>query len=161
MKSYHVPVTVIRSNNVYGYNQYEEKLIPMVISSLSNDKAVTIQGDGHNKRRYLFIDDFTEAVLTIWKKGEAYEIYNVGSEDEKSNNEIVEMIIDVWGEQNGKKDVNITYVKDREFNDERYEVDFEKVRRLGWVAKVGLREGLSRVVRGHRGSTEVPGPLLK
>ncbi|QPG75504.1 hypothetical protein FOA43_002859 [Brettanomyces nanus] len=148
IKSFQLFAVLIRSNNVYGYHQYPEKIIPMTLYSLCHRQPIRIHGDGHNKRRYLFIDDFVSAVLTVWNKSEPYEIYNVGSDDEVTNIDMVNLIIRQYKQWKPYSTIPpITYVTDRKFNDDRYDVDFTKIRRLGWKPQTTLQQGLDKVIR--------------
>ncbi|QOU18846.1 hypothetical protein BRETT_004064 [Brettanomyces bruxellensis] len=148
VKSFHLPILVVRSNNVYGYNQYPEKLIPMTINALKEDKPITIHGDGHQRRRYVFIDDFIRAVLCIWEVGDQHEIYNVGSDQEICNLKLVRMIRSLYELITGSKsNSEIKFVGDRLYNDERYDVTYEKLCTLGWKPTINLEEGLVKIIR--------------
>jgi len=147
MKSFNLPILVVRSNNVYGYNQYSEKLIPMTIEALKENRPITIHGDGHQKRRYVFIDDFTRAVLCIWELGGQQEIYNIGSDEEISNIKLVRMIRSLFEQITGSNsEFKIQHVNDRLYNDERYDIAYEKLSAFGWKPTTTLKEGLIKVI---------------
>ncbi|CCG22446.1 Gal102 UDP-glucose-4-epimerase [Candida orthopsilosis Co 90-125] len=141
-KSYKLPVTILRPNNIYGPGQYPEKLIPLVIECGEKNRPVPIHGDGKNGRRYLYISDFLDAMDIVWHKSEcAGQVYNVGGdvqhEQPIDNNSLVGLVNDVFGYS-----VDIVYVKDRNYNDLDYSMDTSKLRKLGWRQKITLREGL-------------------
>ena len=144
--SYNMPIVITRGNNVYGPNQYPEKLIPRFIQLLQNDKKVTIQGDGSAVRAFLHTDDTVRAFETILEKGVIGEIYNIGCDDdmEYSVLDVAKMLI------NKIKDTDdydgwITYIEDRPFNDQRYYISNKKVKQLGWNIHMTFEEGISQL----------------
>ena len=137
VKSYKLPVTILRPNNIYGPGQYPEKLIPLVIECGKKSRSVPIHGDGTNERRYLYISDFLDAMDILWRKNECVGIYNVGGGEVIDNNSLVSVINKVFGYS-----TEIEYVKDRNYNDIDYSIDTSKLRKLGWRQKVTLHEGL-------------------
>ena len=142
-----MPIIITRGNNVYGPNQYPEKLIPLFIKLLKEDKKVTIQGDGSNVRAFLHSSDVSTALDFILTKGKIGEIYNIGSDEDKEYTvfEIAEILI-----KKIKKTENInehiTYIEDRPFNDKRYYISNEKVKKLGWEIKKDFMEGLDELI---------------
>jgi UDP-glucose 4,6-dehydratase len=147
IKSYNLPIIITRGNNVYGLNQYPEKLIPRFIQQLRSDQQVTIQGDGSNVRAFLHSSDVSTALDCILTKGNVGEIYNIGSDEDKEYTvfEIAEILI-----KKIKKTENInehiTYIEDRPFNDKRYYISNEKVKKLGWEIKKDFMEGLDELI---------------
>ena len=145
--SFNMPIIITRGNNVYGPNQYPEKLIPRFIKLLKEDKKVTIQGDGSNVRAFLHASDVAGALECILEKGEIGEIYNIGSDEDKEYTvlEIAEMLIRIIKRTD---DYNkwICYVEDRPFNDSRYYISNEKVKKLGWNIKKDFMEGLMELI---------------
>jgi dTDP-glucose 4,6-dehydratase len=145
--SFNMPIIITRGNNVYGPNQYPEKLIPLFIKLLKEDKKVTIQGDGSNVRAFLHSSDVSTALDCILTKGNVGEIYNIGSDEDKEYTvfEIAEILI-----KKIKKTENInehiTYIEDRPFNDKRYYISNEKVKKLGWEIKKDFMEGLDELI---------------
>jgi dTDP-glucose 4,6-dehydratase len=141
--SFKMPIIITRGNNVYGPNQYPEKLIPRFIKLLNEGKPVTIQGDGSNVRAFLHVTDVCSALELIIEKGVTGEIYNIGSDDhhEYTVREIAEILIQQIKET---KDYDkwICYVEDRPFNDKRYYISNEKLKRLGWQIKKAFGDGL-------------------
>jgi len=145
--SFKMPIIITRGNNVYGPNQYPEKLIPRFIKLLKENKQVTIQGDGSNVRAFLHVLDVCSALECVIEKGEVGEIYNIGSDDhyEYSVLEIAQKLIKLV---KNSDDCNewITYVEDRPFNDKRYYISNEKVKNLGWKICVDFDKGLSDLI---------------
>ena len=132
--SFKMPIIITRGNNVYGPNQYPEKLIPRFIEQLKENKKVTIQGDGSNVRAFLHSYDVARALELILEKGNIGEIYNIGSDEDKEYTvlEIAKILIGlIKGNEN--YDEYIEYIEDRPFNDKRYFISNEKVRNLGWT----------------------------
>lgn len=145
--SYKMPIIITRGNNVYGPNQYPEKLIPRFIQLLQNDKQVTIQGRGSSVRAFLHADDTAHAFQVILEKGAIGEIYNIGCDEgmEYSVAEVAKILIrkikntedyDKW----------ISYIKDRPFNDQRYYISNQKLKDLGWSVSVNFEQGLDALL---------------
>uniref|UniRef100_A0A6C0KQY6 NAD(P)-binding domain-containing protein n=1 Tax=viral metagenome TaxID=1070528 RepID=A0A6C0KQY6_9ZZZZ len=134
--SFKMPIIITRGNNVYGPNQYPEKLIPKFIKLLKEGKRVTIQGDGSNVRAFLHVDDVCSAFRLILEKGKVGEIYNIGS-DEESEISVLDVAKLLIKSIRGVDDYEawIDYVADRPFNDKRYYISNRKVKDLGWEIK--------------------------
>ena len=145
--SFNMPIIITRGNNVYGKNQYPEKLIPRFIELLKEDKKVTIQGDGSNIRAFLHATDVASALESILENGKIGEIYNIGSDEDKEYTvlEIAQILIKLI---KNTDDYNewIEYIEDRPFNDKRYYISNEKVKNLGWSIKKDFMEGLEELV---------------
>ena len=135
--SYKMPMIITRGNNVYGPNQYPEKVIPCFIEQLKRGEKVTIQGDGSAVRGFLHAEDTAEAFACILEKGQIGEIYNIGSGNQRTIKEIC-----------GTEDYTdwITYIPDRPFNDQRYYISNEKLKALGWSVKIDFLTGLKALV---------------
>lgn len=133
IESYNMNVKIIRCNNVYGPNQYPEKLIPKFINLLKNNSKCTIHGNNsHNvKRCFIHVEDVVNAVETVLKKGIVGETYNISSDYELSVMDITKMIIKIVKNTENYDDW-IEYVEDRPFNDKRYLICSKKLRELGW-----------------------------
>jgi dTDP-glucose 4,6-dehydratase len=144
--SYKMPIVITRGNNVYGPNQYPEKLIPRFIQLLQNDKKVTIQGNGSAVRAFLHTEDTVRAFETILEKGIIGEIYNIGCDDdmEYSVLDVAKILIKKIKDTNDY-DEWITYIKDRPFNDQRYYISNQKVKQLGWNISMTFEEGISQL----------------
>jgi len=146
--SFKMPIIITRGNNVYGPNQYPEKLIPRFIQQLHQDKKVTIQGDGSNVRAFLHVNDVCSALKLVLEKGEIGEIYNVGSDDhhEYTVLDIAKILIEkIKGTM--EYDEWITYIEDRPFNDKRYYISNEKVKQLGWTIDTDFNNGINELIQ--------------
>lgn len=142
--SYKMPIIITRGNNVFGPNQYPEKLIPRFIELLRAGKKVQIQGSGSSVRAFLHVDDVASAFETILDKGDVGEIYNIGCDEgmEYSVLDIAHILIYMI---KGTKDFDqwIEYIEDRPFNDQRYYISNQKIKDLGWSIKTDLMSGLN------------------
>jgi dTDP-glucose 4,6-dehydratase len=145
--SFKMPIIITRGNNVYGPNQYPEKLIPRFIDLLKNNKKVTIQGDGSNVRAFLHALDVAKALELILEKGKIGEIYNIGSDEDKEYTvlQIAQILIKIIKHTDNYNDY-IEYIEDRPFNDKRYYISNEKVKNLGWSIDKDFMEGLKELV---------------
>jgi dTDP-glucose 4,6-dehydratase len=129
--SFKLPVVIVRCNNVYGPNQYPEKVIPKFIKQLREGKRLTIHGNGETRRNFIWAEDVALATEIIFNKGEINEIYNIGTTQEFSVIDVARILID---RMTVDKDINnhITFVADRPFNDFRYSVNSNLLKNLGW-----------------------------
>jgi len=145
--SYKMPIIITRGNNVYGPNQYPEKLIPRFIQLLQNDKPVTIQGNGSSVRAFLHARDTASAFQVILEKGSIGEIYNIGCDEgmEYSVLEVAKMLI---RKIKNTEDYNkwIAYIEDRPFNDQRYYISNQKLKDLGWTIAINFEQGLDALL---------------
>jgi UDP-glucose 4,6-dehydratase len=145
--SFKMPIIISRGNNVYGPGQYPEKLIPLFIYLLSTGQKVTIQGDGHQLRSFLHINDVVRAFSTILEKGQIGEIYNIGGDQhyEYTVYEIAKKLIRLI-QNTCNYDDWITYIPDRPFNDKRYFISNVKLRKLGWDPLIDIDSGLCSII---------------
>jgi hypothetical protein len=129
--SFKLPVVIVRCNNVYGPNQYPEKLIPKFIKLLKQGKKLTIHGKGDTRRNFIWAEDVARATEVIFYKGELNEVYNIGTTQEYSVMDVATLLIEKMTDY---KDINnhIEFVEDRPFNDFRYSVNSELLKTLGW-----------------------------
>jgi dTDP-D-glucose 4,6-dehydratase len=134
IKSYKMDIKIIRCNNVYGPNQYPEKLIPKFVHLLKNGKKCTMHGkvSSQVKRAFIHVDDVIDAVMTVYDKGISGEIYNIASSYELSVLDVTRIIIKSV-KNTDQYDECIEYVEDRPFNDNRYHIDASKLKSLGWT----------------------------
>ncbi|MBI2610939.1 dTDP-glucose 4,6-dehydratase [Candidatus Kaiserbacteria bacterium] len=143
VKTHQLPVIVTHSVNNYGPRQFPEKIIPFFTARALQDEPLPLYGDGENRRDWLYVDDHSEAILTVLTKGTLGEVYNISQQKEYSNKELALRILEALG----KPASLITYVEDRPAHDRKYAVDSAKLRGLGWTPKYTLEEKLSEVVR--------------
>jgi dTDP-glucose 4,6-dehydratase len=146
--SFKMPIIITRGNNVYGPNQYPEKLIPRFIKLLNENKKLTIQGNGSCVRAFLHAYDTATAFETILLKGKIGEIYNIGCDDgmEFSVMDIAKILIKMIKNTQDYEQW-IEYVEDRPFNDARYYISNKKLKDLGWNIKINLMDGLNELIK--------------
>jgi len=139
--SFKLPVIITRGNNVFGENQFPEKVIPKFITQMLDNEPVTIQGAGTARRNFIYVDNVSQAVECILKQGEINEVYNIGCDDEYSVMEIATIIAN-------KLDIPLKTktIPDRYFNDQRYCIDSSKLRKIGWKCTVNFDIGLNKVI---------------
>jgi len=145
--SFKIPVLMVRANNIYGIRQYPEKLIPHTIMSLITGRKIQLHGNGANIRHYLAAKDFAHALVMLIECGESNEIYNIGSPDEFTNNDVARMVCKEYG---ADFDTSIEYVTDRPFNDRRYSISWEKITKLGWRPQHSLPVDLAGIVTWYK-----------
>jgi 3,5-epimerase/4-reductase len=145
--SYKMPIIITRGNNVYGPNQYPEKLIPRFIELLKEGKKVTIQGEGTSVRAFLHAYDTACAFESILEKGKIGEIYNIGCDAgmEYSVMDIAKILIKMI-KKTDNYDEWIEYVEDRPFNDQRYYISNQKLKDLGWKINISFLDGLNSII---------------
>ena len=145
--SYKMPIIITRGNNVYGPNQYPEKLIPRFIKMLKENKKVTIQGSGTSVRAFMHAYDTAKAFECILEKGEIGEIYNIGCDEgmEYSVLDVAKILIKMI-KNTADYDNWIEYIDDRPFNDQRYYISNAKLKALGWNIEMDLMESLKQLI---------------
>jgi dTDP-glucose 4,6-dehydratase len=142
-KTYDMPVIITRCSNNYGPYQFPEKLIPLIITNALADKELPVYGDGLNVRDWIHVEDHCAAIDLVVHNGKNGNVYNIGSSNEKTNIEIVKLILQILG----KPDSLIRYVKDRPGHDRRYAIDSSKItRELGYYPSVDFAEGMRATV---------------
>jgi len=148
--SFNMPIIITRGNNVYGPNQYPEKIIPRFIKLLNENNKVTIQGDGSNVRAFIHVDDVVKAFDIILEKGVIGEIYNIGSDDneEYTVKYVAEMLIKKIKKMDNYDDY-IEYITDRPFNDKRYYISNQKIKNLGWDITENFDEGINKLIETY------------
>jgi dTDP-glucose 4,6-dehydratase len=147
IKSYKLPIVITRGNNVYGPNQYPEKLIPKFIQQLENGLQVTVQGNGSAKRSFLHIEDTCSAFEIILDRGCIGEIYNIGTPDEYTVLEVAKLLVLlIKGTESFQS--YIRFIEDRPFNDSRYFISNQKLIDLGWKIKIPFLDGIKKLVNG-------------
>jgi dTDP-glucose 4,6-dehydratase len=140
-----LPVIITRCTNNFGPYQYPEKLIPLFITNLLENKKVPVYGTGKNVRDWIYVLDHCKAVDFVLHNGDPGEIYNIGGGAERSNIEITKKIIEILGADESM----IEYVKDRLGHDFRYSLNCTKLCKLGWAPENGLNDALESTVRWY------------
>ncbi|MEN9613622.1 MAG: hypothetical protein RLZZ628_4436, partial [Bacteroidota bacterium] len=149
--TYHLPVVLSNCSNNYGPNHFPEKLIPLIINNIVNQKPLPIYGDGKYARDWLWVKDHAAAIDVIFHKGQEGETYNIGGNNEWKNIDLVEKLCDILDEKLGKPQGTsrklITFVKDRPGHDRRYAIDASKLRdQLGWTPSITFEEGFRMTI---------------
>jgi dTDP-glucose 4,6-dehydratase len=149
--TYHLPIKISNCSNNYGSHQFPEKLIPLMIHNIKNNKPLPVYGAGLNVRDWLWVVDHARAIDVIFHQGKLGETYNIGGHNEWKNIDLVHLLCDTMdsklGNPQGTARNLITYVKDRAGHDLRYAIDATKIKdELGWVPSVTFEEGLSKTV---------------
>lgn len=132
--SFKLPIVIVRCNNVYGPNQYPEKLIPKFIKLLKQGEKLTIHGKGDTRRNFIWAEDVASATECIFYKGKINEVYNIGTSQEYTVLDVARILVDKMTDDKSL-DTYIEFVEDRPFNDFRYSVDTTQLRELGWEEK--------------------------
>jgi dTDP-glucose 4,6-dehydratase len=145
-RTFGLETVICRGSNNYGPYQYPEKLIPLMILNAIHGDPLPVYGDGQQVRNWLHVSDFCAGIGHVLAHGASGEVYNVGGPDECVNLEVVERIIALTGADKSL----LTYVDDRPGHDRRYSLGSEKVRALGWEAKVRFDEGLAETVAWYQ-----------
>ncbi len=146
-----LPVVISNCSNNYGPNQFPEKLIPLAINNIKNNKPIPIYGKGDNIRDWLYVEDHAKAIDLIFHKGKTGETYNVGGNNEWSNLDLIFKLCELMDKHlkrlNGASAKLITFVKDRAGHDLRYAIDTTKIENeLNWKPKTKFKEGLEKTV---------------
>ena len=142
-RTYKLPVTISRCSNNYGPYQHQEKLIPLMVNKALNNEKLPIYGNGLNIRDWLYVGDHCDAIDLIVRYGRNGEIYNIGGHNEKTNLEVVKIILNALG----KSEDLITYVADRPGHDLRYAIDSSKIQNeLGWKPKYVFDKGIIETI---------------
>ena len=146
-----VKYNITRCSNNYGQYQFPEKLIPLMINNALNDRELPVYGDGLYVRDWLYVYDHCTAIWKVLTQAEAGTIYNIGGNNEKTNLEVVRLILG----RLGKPESLISYVKDRPGHDRRYAIDSSKVMdELGWKPTVTFEEGINKTIDWYLANTD-------
>ena len=157
--TYGLPVKMSNCSNNYGSHHFPEKLIPLVIHNIVNQKSLPVYGKGENIRDWLWVEDHASAIDTIFHKGRLGESYNVGGLNEWKNIDLVRYLCQILdkklGRAEGENEKLITFVKDRAGHDARYAIDASKLEKeLGWTPSIKFEEGLEKTVDWYLENTE-------
>lgn len=145
-QTYGLPINITRCSNNYGPYQFPEKLIPLMVFRAQQDKTLPIYGDGLQIRDWLYVEDHCAAIAAVLERGRSGEIYNIGGGNEKTNLELVRLILRTLD----KPEDLLTHVQDRLGHDRRYAIDSTKIRReLGWSPTYPFEEGMERTIRWY------------
>ena len=149
--SFGLPVIISRCSNNYGPNHFPEKLIPLMIYNIIHNKPLPVYGKGENIRDWLYVEDHASAIHTIFEKGKAGEVYNIGGNKEWKNIDLVLLLCSIMDKklnrEKGASEKLITYVKDRAGHDLRYAIDSSKLQsELGWKPSIDFPAGLDKTV---------------
>lgn len=156
--TYGLPITISNCSNNYGPYQFPEKLIPLFVTNLIDDKKVPVYGEGLNVRDWIHVHDHNEAVDLILHKGKIGETYCLGGDAEKTNIEITMKLLSAFN----KGEESITHVEDRKGHDFRYAIDFTKIKtELGWMPKHTFEEGLDETIKWYKDNEDWWRPLKK
>jgi len=157
--TYGLPVVLSNCSNNYGSHHFPEKLIPLMINNIRNNKSLPVYGKGDNVRDWLYVDDHARAIDTIFHKGKPGEKYNIGGFNEWKNIDLVKLLCQIMDKKLGRKEGTseqlITFVKDRPGHDHRYAIDATKIREeLGWTPSLQFEEGLEKTVDWYLNNQE-------
>ena len=149
--TYGLPVVISNCSNNYGSYQFPEKLIPLFINNIVNNKPLPVYGKGENVRDWLFVNDHARAIDVIFHNGTLGETYNIGGFNEWKNIDLIKVMIKtvdrLLGREEGASDKLITYVTDRAGHDLRYAIDSTKLKKeLGWEPSLQFEEGIEKTV---------------
>jgi len=152
--TYGLPILVSNCSNNYGPYQFPEKLIPLMINNIKQDKPLPVYGDGKYTRDWLWVGDHADAIDVILHQGKVGETYNIGGNNEWKNIDLVEQLCDVMDQllqrPQGSSRELITFVRDRPGHDRRYAIDASKLQReLGWEPTIQAEEGLLRTAEWY------------
>ncbi len=149
--THNLPITISNCSNNYGPYQFPEKLIPLFVTNLIEDKKIPVYGTGEAIRDWLYVEDHCRAIDLIVRKGKLGETYCIGGNAEKNTLEIADIIL----QEMGKGEEMIEFVKDRQGHDMRYAIDFSKIKNeLGWEPTVSFEEGMKRTINWYKNNQQ-------
>ena len=149
--TYGIPIVISNCSNNYGPNQFPEKLIPLFINNILNEKPLPVYGKGENVRDWLYVEDHARAIDVVFHKGKIGETYNIGGFNEWKNLDLIKILCKTVDEKisnsPGTSERLITFVKDRAGHDLRYAIDASRImNELGWKPSLQFEEGISKTV---------------
>jgi dTDP-glucose 4,6-dehydratase len=152
--TYKMPTVISNCSNNYGSYQFPEKLIPLFINNIINNKQLPVYGNGENIRDWLFVEDHANAIDVIFHRGKQGETYNIGGFNEWKNIDLINVIIktvdSLLGREEGASKKLITYINDRLGHDKRYAIDATKLKKeLGWEPSLQFEEGIEKTVNWY------------
>ena len=158
-ETYGLPYVLTNCSNNYGSYHFPEKLIPLFINNIINNKPLPVYGDGNYTRDWLFVEDHAVAIDLVFHEGKNHETYNIGGFNEWKNIDLVKLLCQIMdqklGREEGSSEKLITYVKDRPGHDLRYAIDASKINKeLGWKPSVTFEEGLEKTIYWYLNNEE-------
>lgn len=158
-ETYGLPYVISNCSNNYGPNHFPEKLIPLFINNIINNKPLPVYGDGKYTRDWLFVEDHAVAIDLVFHKGKNHETYNIGGFNEWQNIDLVKLLCQLMDRKlerrEGTSEKLISYVKDRPGHDLRYAIDAGKINKeLGWKPSVTFEEGLAKTIDWYMDNQE-------
>ncbi len=152
--TYKIPVVLTNCSNNYGPNQFPEKLVPLFINNIRNNKPLPVYGKGENVRDWLYVVDHARAIDVVYHKGKIGETYNIGGFNEWTNIDLIKVICKtmdkILGRHEGESEKLITYVTDRAGHDLRYAIDANKImKELGWEPSLQFEEGIEKTINWY------------
>ncbi|MFZ4797561.1 MAG: dTDP-glucose 4,6-dehydratase [Bacteroidia bacterium] len=152
--TYKIPVVLTNCSNNYGPNQFPEKLVPLFINNIRNNKPLPVYGKGENVRDWLYVVDHARAIDVVYHKGKIGETYNIGGFNEWTNLGLIKVICStmdkILGRPEGESEKLITYVTDRAGHDLRYAIDANKImKELGWEPSLQFEEGIEKTIHWY------------
>ena len=157
--TYGLPIVISNCSNNYGSHQFPEKLIPLFIHNIKNNKPLPVYGKGENIRDWLWVEDHARAIDVIFHKAKVGETYNIGGHNEWKNIDLIKVICKVMdkklGRIEGESEQLITYVTDRAGHDLRYAIDSTKLKHdLGWLPSLQFEEGIEKTIDWYLNNEE-------
>lgn len=157
--TYGLPYVISNCSNNYGPNQFPEKLLPLFINNIRNDKSLPVYGDGLFTRDWLYVVDHARAIDMIYHEGRNAETYNIGGFNEWTNIDLIKVMCkqmdEILENEEGTSEQLITYVKDRPGHDKRYAIDATKLKNeLGWEPSLQFEEGLRKTIQWYMNNKE-------
>jgi dTDP-glucose 4,6-dehydratase len=154
--TYGAPVLITRGSNTYGPFQYPEKIVPLFVTNLIDDRPVPLYGDGLQIRDWLYVEDHARAVLTVLEHGELGNVYNVSGHAPQTNLELTRTLTRRCGRS---METHVEHVTDRPGHDRRYAVSAAKLRALGWRPRMPFDEGIAQTIDWYRANESWWRPL--
>ena len=152
--TYKIPVVLTNCSNNYGPNQFPEKLVPLFINNIRNNKPLPVYGKGENVRDWLYVVDHARAIDVVYHNGKVGETYNIGGFNEWTNIDLIKVICKtmdrILGRPAGESEKLITYVTDRAGHDLRYAIDANKImKELGWEPSLQFEQGIEETINWY------------
>ncbi|WCC47604.1 dTDP-glucose 4,6-dehydratase [Tenacibaculum finnmarkense] len=149
--TYGLPIVISNCSNNYGANQFPEKLIPLFIDNICNNKPLPVYGKGENIRDWLYVEDHAAAIDVIFHQGKTGETYNIGGDNQWKNIDLIKLLIKetdaLLGRKQGASEALITHITDRAGHDYRYAIDASKLKNeLGWQPSLQFEQGIKKTI---------------